>query len=100
MRSRFRVSAAVAGGQIVAAGEPGHVRREVAIAAEIRGLAGRLILPAMVNAHGHLDLTAVGALEYDGDFSHWLSVVIRARPASADEIAASVIDGAAQSRSA
>jgi cytosine/adenosine deaminase-related metal-dependent hydrolase len=35
-----------------------------------------LLLPAMVNAHAHLDMTALGPLPYPGSFDAWLSHVM------------------------
>jgi len=31
----------------------------------------RLVLPALVNAHAHLDLTHIGPIPFDGDFAAW-----------------------------
>src|SRR5690606_29954902 len=42
-------------------------------------------IPALVNAHSHLDLTHIGPLPYSGDFSTWLGRVLAERNAI-DEI--------------
>lgn len=68
---------AVAGGQIVAAGH----RDDVVVTADttVIDLPQTLILPVLVNAHAHLDLTAVGPQPYPGDFAGWLKSVMTER---------------------
>ncbi|XAL99950.1 amidohydrolase family protein [Phycisphaeraceae bacterium D3-23] len=52
-------------GQVVASGGPGVVPVEVMQRATLIELPETLVLPAFVNAHAHLDLTAVGPQPYD-----------------------------------
>ncbi len=48
-----------------------------------------LILPCLVNAHAHLDLTHVGRRKYDGDFMDWVGSIRGFRHTDDDAIAAS-----------
>ncbi|MHC4128678.1 MAG: amidohydrolase family protein [Planctomycetota bacterium] len=50
-------------------------------------------MPALVNAHCHLDLTDVGPLTFDGDFVGWIDQVRRRRPAEGEAVAAAVRRG-------
>lgn len=88
---------ALAGGRILAAGRdddmPAHPDRVI-------DLRNRLVMPAFVNAHAHLDLTDLGPLPYTGDFTAWLANVARARPADDTALAAAVRHGIRQSRDA
>lgn len=59
-----------------------------------------LLLPAMVNAHAHLDLTAIGPREFDGNFSDWVGCVMRDRPGDDVAISGAVEKGLALSRAA
>ena len=83
---------AVRGGRIVAAGPPTHVARESA--RRRLELPRHLLLPPMVNAHLHLDLTTIGPLPYDGDFAGWLERVRARRPVTPDAIEEAVWAGA------
>jgi aminodeoxyfutalosine deaminase len=88
---------AVREGRIVAVGEPDAVLRE----AKHRGpfarvdLPDHLILPAMVNAHAHLDLTDFGPVPYDpaGGFVGWVEMVMRRRPQTEEGITNAVRNG-------
>ncbi len=64
-------------GQVVAAGDPDSLPAEVLIHARRIDLPDRLLLPAMVNAHAHLDLTAIGPRPYDADggFVGWVNML-------------------------
>ena len=64
---------ALRGDCVVAVGSPQSVG--AAGGAEPERLAGAAIVPALVNAHTHLDLTAVGCLPFGGDFDEWLANV-------------------------
>ncbi len=43
--------------------------------ATILDLPDRLLLPGMVNAHAHLELTAIGPRPYPGDFLSWVKML-------------------------
>lgn len=88
---------AVRSGRILAASHPDRLPRRLTQKAQWIDLPGALILPAMVNAHAHLDLTAVGPIEYTGDFGQWLGQVMATRQAGRGEVAESVRHGAAMS---
>lgn len=86
---------------VLAADTPAHVdRHPAAITARRVHLPDRLLIPGLVNAHTHLDLTAIGPQSYAGDFSAWLDMVRRSRPTEPDAIAAAVCDGARMSLAA
>lgn len=40
-----------------------------------------VIVPALANAHAHLDLTHIGPLPYNGDFANWLDRILAEREA-------------------
>lgn len=67
-------------GRIVYAGEPDDREARKVDQPRVIHLPDRLILPALVNAHAHLDLTHVGPRPYPGDFVEWLRMVIAERP--------------------
>lgn len=75
-------------GQIVHAGPPDLVGCPPG--AEVIECPDRLILPGLVNAHAHLDLTAIGPTPYGGDFIEWIEFVRDARPSGPEAVAASV----------
>ena len=59
-----------------------------------------LIMPAMVNAHAHLDLTAVGPKPYAGDFFDWAGQIMAWRQDRPEEAAEGVKLGVARSQEA
>lgn len=70
-------------------------------------LADRLLLPGMVNAHAHLELTAIGPQPYTGDFVSWVTMLREHWPGEGDALAkrpdeawfaAAAGEGAAMSR--
>jgi len=63
---------AVARGRILAAGEVEQVVEAAGSEAQRVDLPDRLLVPGLVNAHVHLELTGVGYQPYDGDFTAWL----------------------------
>jgi len=79
------------GGRIVAAGTPAAVGRPAD--AELLDVPDAAVMPALVNAHSHLDLTDLGPLGFDGDFVAWIDAVRRRRPARAEAVAAAVRRG-------
>lgn len=62
-------------------------------------LSGAILLPGLVNAHTHLDLTHIGPIPYDptGGFVGWLGQVVNRRASDAESVRASVRDGVARS---
>jgi cytosine/adenosine deaminase-related metal-dependent hydrolase len=79
------------GGRVIAAGSPGALGRPADV--EVLDLPDEVVMPALVNAHCHLDLTDVGSLEFDGDFVGWIDQVRRRRPADPTRIADAVRRG-------
>lgn len=78
--------------RIVACGSPSQVGRIGEGAVESRPT--QVVIPATVNAHAHLDLTAIGPRPFAGSFESWLDGVRRARLAmTADDVDASVAQG-------
>ena len=77
-------SVAMRGGRVVAAGEPSDVTRTIGRPDREVELPGQLLIPALVNAHAHLELTAVRRFEYDGSFTQWLQAVRQSYPDPAD----------------
>jgi cytosine/adenosine deaminase-related metal-dependent hydrolase len=83
----------VQGGRIASAGTDEPKR------AEILDAAGLVVLPALVNAHCHLDLSHLGSRSAPrADFVHWLEGVRDGRAAGATAIEASVDQGIALCR--
>jgi cytosine/adenosine deaminase-related metal-dependent hydrolase len=65
------------GHRIIASGTPASIG-EVARAA-VHELQTCVVIPALVNAHAHLDLTHVGLQPFSGSFAHWAGMVRDAR---------------------
>ncbi len=63
---------AMTGGRVLAAGPATEVRRAVGREARTVPLPDRLLLPGLVNAHAHLQLTSIGFMPYPGDFGRWV----------------------------
>jgi len=65
-------------------------------------LPGTVLLPGLVNAHTHLDLTHLGPREHDPDtgFMPWVEVIRTGRAADEEAVRASVARGIELSRSA
>lgn len=95
---------AVRDGVIVAAGEERDVRDAAGGGRlgvdRVIDAPDTLILPAMVNAHAHLDLTDLGRRPYGGDFIDWIRTVMRDRPTDDAAITAAVRRGLRMSRDA
>ncbi|MCA9289208.1 MAG: amidohydrolase family protein [Phycisphaerales bacterium] len=60
-------------------------------------LADHVLLPGLVNAHTHLDLTHIGPVDWDParPFNEWIDIILNGRLTDPDAIAASVRGGAA-----
>ncbi len=54
---------------------------------------GHLLLPALVNAHAHLDLSHLGPRSYSGDFREWIELIRSERRTEDDAIAEAVRQG-------
>lgn len=65
-------------GEVVAIGSPEAV--PCPRGARIIERPSHLVLPGLVNAHAHLDLTSLGPQPYGGDFIEWIDFVRGARP--------------------
>ncbi len=78
-------------GRIIASGPPEAV--PCPPGATVIEQPNRLILPGLVNAHAHLDLTSIGPIPYGGDFIEWIEFVRENRPTDPAAIAASVRQG-------
>jgi len=83
-------------GHVVAAGAPSEVGAMADVVTIDRP--DDAIVPALVNAHAHLDLTHIGPLPPPASFVAWIDVVRDRRATSADEIARSVRQGVELSR--
>jgi cytosine/adenosine deaminase-related metal-dependent hydrolase len=84
-------------GRIVASGPPASIG---AVANDVPSidLPGCVLMPGLVNAHAHLDLTHVGAVPYGGDFVAWIDMVRARRATEEAAIEASVRAGAMLAR--
>jgi len=78
---------------IRAAGDETSVLREVGKPDRIIDLGDVLLMPGMVNAHAHLDLTHQPRVPYNGNFIDWLKGVIQSRVTEEHAITAAVHDG-------
>jgi cytosine/adenosine deaminase-related metal-dependent hydrolase len=85
---------AVRGSRVLAAGGVDEVLRVAGPRALRTDLPDRVIVPGLVNAHTHLDLTNIGAQPFGGSFIDWVGRVIALRPRGAPEIEAAVRHGA------
>jgi cytosine/adenosine deaminase-related metal-dependent hydrolase len=84
------------GPRVVAAGAPESIGRPAD--ARIVEHADAVVLPALVNAHGHLDLSHLGPFPYTGSFTSWVDVVRSGRHRDEAGVAASVREGVRLSR--
>jgi aminodeoxyfutalosine deaminase len=84
--------------RILAVGRPEQIGSVVE--SETIDLPGHVVIPALVNAHAHLDLTHIGPIHPEsgawtlGDFVSWVDVVRRRRAVEPEQIRASVLSGA------
>lgn len=86
----------VEGHDVVAAGTPQAVGRPAD--AVLVDEHAAVVIPALVNAHCHLDLTHIGPVAYTGDLVSWLAMVRDARATEEHALADSVRRGVALSR--
>lgn len=91
---------AVKHGRVVASGHPDSLHKRLLKNATFIDRPDELILPALVNAHTHLDLTAIGPVPYAGSFAAWLRDVVSKRPTEPIKIIESVRQGLRLSRQA
>lgn len=87
---------AVAEGRVAYAGPDSELPRGLREGATVVDRTGELLLPALVNAHAHLDLTDLGPRPFDtqtDDFVGWLRQIIDHRPQAPDDIADAVHHG-------
>jgi cytosine/adenosine deaminase-related metal-dependent hydrolase len=84
------------GWRVLAMGSPGEVAGHPGAAAALSVDLGRsVVIPGLVNAHTHLDLTHIGPLPHDPGrgFVAWVDVIRRERRLDDEGIAASVRGG-------
>ena len=82
--------------RILAIGSPADVDAHPAAEhAEVRSRARAIVVPGLVNAHAHLDLTHIGSLDHDPGvgFVPWVDRIIAARLDDDERIGASVRRG-------
>ena len=89
---------AVRDGRVVAAGPVGWAERQIDQPDRIIDLPDMLLLPTMVNAHAHLDLTSLGPRPFPGDFVSWLRMVIDDAPRDESLVSEAVREGSRLSR--
>jgi len=80
----------LSGGRIVASG-----RGKGPNSARNKDHGPGILMPALVNAHTHLDLTALqGSIPVEGDFFSWVHAVLKGKAAlTEEEILAGILDG-------
>ncbi|MDH3582966.1 MAG: amidohydrolase family protein [Phycisphaerae bacterium] len=87
-------------GRVLAAGSEAEVRAAVPPETLWQRRPDCLLLPGLVNAHAHLDLTSVSPVAYGGSFVSWLKMVTEARPKDETTIDRAVREGARRSYAA
>ena len=80
----------VEAGRLLAVGTPGEIGP---VNAEIIDLGARVVIPALVNAHAHLDLTDVGPVSIESGFDAWLGEIRTRRPSDPTSTQAAVQAG-------
>ncbi|MEM9916026.1 MAG: amidohydrolase family protein [Planctomycetota bacterium] len=89
-QGRARPGALVVGrqGGVIDAGPTAEMdRRYAADVQKTIQFPDRLILPGMVNAHAHLELTAIGPQPYGGDFIGWVAMLRQHWPGEGEPFA-------------
>ncbi len=86
----------VEGNRILASGNPSEIGSVEDC--KIIDLPDSLLIPAMVNAHSHLDLSHLGIREFPGTFRQWIDEIRANRVVSRNEIAESTSKGLQLSR--
>ena len=76
------------GRSVVAVGSPQDLGQVTDAAFEDRS--GQVVMPGLVNAHAHLDLTALGPIPCDQGFDRWLDRIRTGRATSPEGIAEAV----------
>lgn len=82
---------AIEGHRVIAAGSPEAVG--TVADAIVRDLPDRVLIPGLVNAHAHLDLSHLGPQPYAGDFISWVTTLRESRAVDDEAAAASVRRG-------
>src|SRR5262249_51441924 len=84
---------AVAGDTIAAIGPSQKIKEafpeEFASALE---LPKTILMPGFVNAHSHLELTALKGLPYPGDFTQWVKKIVKEKPSLSPTVTAQGIE--------
>lgn len=81
------------GRKIQAAGSPRDIG-EAGSGCRVIDLPHSVVIPALVNAHTHLDLTHIGPIPPEDEFIQWVNIVRRERAMTDEQIDASVRLGA------
>lgn len=89
-------------GRIALAGHPRDIPTDLPGAVQIIDRTSDLLLPAMVNAHAHLELTSIGPQPFDpaAGFVGWVKMLRDKMPANPDALSASAQQGAIAARQA
>ncbi len=94
---QFEPGAIILEGQhIIATGTPAHIGRCGDVCA--RNFQQFVVMPALVNAHAHLDLTLLSPQPNRGDFTDWIRTIRGQRATDGQAIHAAVQKGAELSR--
>ncbi|MAE62465.1 MAG: hypothetical protein CMJ49_14045 [Planctomycetaceae bacterium] len=68
---------AVRNHRVLAAGSPDHVRNAVGPPDQTIHRPQHLLIPSLVNAHAHLQLSALNPFPYAGNFNDWVTQLLR-----------------------
>src|SRR5690625_4327516 len=60
---------AIRHGRVIDAGSPNKISKKLKENAKVICKPNVLLIPALVNAHAHLDLSSIEPQDYDGDFT-------------------------------